>query len=241
LQIFPLLATAKRVIFLTMTQHRIFIAGGTGYMGTRLIAMLLQRGHEVRALARQSSAPKLPPGCVPIIGNALDKNSYAEHVSPADTFVHLVGVSHPNPSKAEQFRNIDLASVQNSVPAAVAAGVKHFVYVSVAHPAPIMQAYWQVRAECEALIRASGLNATILRPWYVLGPGHWWPYALTPMYWLFERLPSTRDTARRLGLVTLMQMLHALTGAIENPSPGIRILEVEQIRRANLNIDKMIK
>ncbi|MGH7454045.1 MAG: SDR family oxidoreductase [bacterium] len=217
-----------------MNKHHIFIAGGTGYMGTRLIAMLLQRGHRVRALARQDSAQKLPPGCVPIIGNALDKNSYAEHISPADTFVHLAGVSHPNPSKAEQFRAIDLVSVQNSVPATVAAGVKHFVYVSVAHPAPIMQAYWQVRAECEALIRASGLSATILRPWYVLGPGHWWPYVLVPMYWLFERLPSTRDTARRLGLVTLKQMLHALAGAVENSSQGIRVLDVEQIRHAEL-------
>lgn len=224
-----------------MNQHRIFIAGGTGYMGTRLIAMLLQRGHEVRALSRQGSVQKLPPGCVPIIGNALDKNSYAEHISPAGTFVHLVGVSHPSPSKAEQFRNIDLASVQNSVPAAVAAGIKHFVYVSVAHPALIMQAYWQIRAECEALICASGLSATILRPWYVLGPGHRWPYVLAPIYWLFERLPSTRDTARRLGLVTLKQMLYALTGAIENPSQGIRVLEVEQIRRANLNNGKMNK
>ena len=221
-----------------MTKQRIFITGGTGYMGTRLIAILLQRGHEVTALARQGSVQKLPPGCVSIIGNALDKNSYAESISPADAFVHLVGVSHPNPSKAEQFRAIDLVSVQNSVPAAVAAGIKHFVYVSVAHPAPIMQAYWQVRAECEALIRASGLNATILRPWYVLGPGHWWPYMLVPMYWLFERLPSTRDTAQRLGLVTLKQMLHVLAGAIENPSQGIRILEVEQIRHANLIMAK---
>jgi uncharacterized protein YbjT (DUF2867 family) len=221
-----------------MTQRRIFIAGGTGYMGTRLISTLLKSGHEVRALARAGSVQKLPSGCVPIIGNALDKDSYAEQISPADTFVHLVGVSHPNPSKAEQFRAIDLVSVQNSVPAAVVAGVKHFVYISVAHPAPIMQAYWRVRAECEALIRASGLNATILRPWYVLGPGHWWPYVLAPMYWLFERLPSTRETAQRLGLVTLKQMLDALTGAIENPCLGIRILNVEQIRRANL---KMIK
>jgi uncharacterized protein YbjT (DUF2867 family) len=226
--------TRNEYILMTMTKHHLFVAGGTGYMGTRLIAMLLQRGHEVRALARQSSAQKLPPGCVPVIGNALDKNAYGKHVRPADTFVHLVGVSHPNPSKAEQFRRIDLASVQNSVPAAVAAGVQHFVYVSVAHPAPVMQAYWQVRAECEALIRASGLNTTILRPWYVLGPGHRWPYVLVPMYWLFQRLPATRDTARRLGLVTLKQMLHTLIGAVENPSQGIRILEVEAIRRANV-------
>jgi len=208
----------------------IFLAGGTGYIGVRLIAELLQRGHNVRALARKGSAQKLPAGCTPIIGNALAKDSYMNHIQPADTFVHLVGVSHPNPSKAELFRTIDLASVQNSVPAAVAAGIKHFVYVSVAHPAPVMKAYWQTRAECEAVIRASGLNATILRPWYVLGPGHRWPYILVPMYRLFEHLPATRETAQRLGLVTLQQMINALVNAVENPVQGVRILDVGQIR-----------
>jgi len=214
-----------------MTKHNIFITGGTGYMGARLIAELLQHGHMVRALARQGSEQKLPTGCLPIIGNALDKNSYMNKIPPAETFVHLVGVSHPNPSKAEQFRAIDLASVQNAVPAAVAAGVKHFVYVSVAHPAPVMKAYWQTRAECEAVICASGLNATILRPWYVLGPGHRWPYVLLPFTWLFERWPATRETAQRLGFVKLNQMIAALVNAVENPVQGIRIMEAVQIRR----------
>ncbi|MCG3117953.1 MAG: hypothetical protein ALAOOOJD_00078 [bacterium] len=191
----------------------------------------MQRGHRVRALAREGSAPKLPAGCTPIRGDVLDKNSYAQQIQPADTLVHLVGVSHPNPAKAEQFRAVDLASMQNSVPAAVAAGIKHFVYVSVAHPAPVMKTYWQTRAECEAILRASGLSSTILRPWYVLGPGHWWPYALAPLYWLFERLPATRATALRCGLVTLRQMLKALVHAVENPAQSVRVMEVAQIRQ----------
>jgi uncharacterized protein YbjT (DUF2867 family) len=175
---------------------------------------------------------------VPIIGNALEMNSYRERIRPAETFVHLVGVSHPNPSKADQFRAIDLTSVQVAVPSAVAAGIRHFVYVSVAQPAPVMQAYIQVRAECEALIRDSGLNATFLRPWYVLGPGHRWPYLLLPMYWIFERIPFTRETARRLGLVTLKQMIAALVWAIENPCQGIRILGVSHIRQAGEQVAK---
>ena len=61
------------------------------------------------------------------------------------------------------------------------AGVQHFVYISVAHPAPMMKAYIEVRSQCEAMIRQSGMNATILRPWYVLGPGHRWPYLLLPI------------------------------------------------------------
>lgn len=215
-----------------INKQNVFVTGGTGYLGARLIAELLTRGHHVRALAREGSAQKLPAGCTPLLGNVLDKSSYERQIQPADTFVHLVGVSHPNPSKAEQFRAVDLASVQNSVPAAVAAGIKHFVYVSVAHPAPVMKTYWQTRAACEAILRASGLSATILRPWYVLGPGHWWPYALVPLYWFFERLPATRATAQRCGLVTLRQMLYALVNVIENPAQSIRVMDVAQIRQS---------
>jgi len=64
----------------------------------------------------------------------------------------------------------------------VASDIKHFVYVSIARPAPVMKEYIQVRKECEEIITGSGLNASIIRPWYVLGPGHRWPYLLIPFY-----------------------------------------------------------
>jgi len=80
------------------------------------------------------------------------------------------------------------------------------------------------------MLRESGMNATILRPWYVLGPGHRWPYALIPVYWLFEKIPATRPGAERLGLVTLRQMTQALVRAVESPVRGVRIVEVPAIR-----------
>jgi uncharacterized protein YbjT (DUF2867 family) len=113
--------------------------------------------------------------------------------------------------------------------------VRHFVYVSVAHPAPVMKAYIEVRSQCEAMIHQSGMNATILRPWYVLGPGHRWPYFLLPIYTLMELLPSTREGATRLGLVTLGQVVRALVEAVETPAHGVRIVEVPQIRAASLS------
>jgi uncharacterized protein YbjT (DUF2867 family) len=213
-----------------MTPKNVFIAGGTGYIGQVLIPLLIERGHEVRALVRRGSERKLPHGCQAVIGNALDVSTFADQVRPSDTFVQLVGVPHPSPAKAAHFQSIDLASVRASVSAADRAGVKHFVYVSVAQPAPVMKAYQAVRAEGEKLIRDSGMNATILRPWYVLGPGHRWAYALLPMYWLFERIPGTRDTARRLGLVALEEMVAALMRSVESPADGILILDVPSIR-----------
>src|SRR5262249_3358812 len=114
--------------------------------------------------------------------------------------------------------------------AARRAAVRHLVYVSVAHPAPAMHAYVSVRKEGEALIAASGLPATILRPWYVLGPGHRWPAAMLPAYWVMERLPWTRESALRLGLVRLPQMVAALVVAVENPPAGVRFAGVPEIR-----------
>jgi len=156
--------------------------------------------------------------------------TYAGQISPADTFVQLVGVAHPSPAKAAEFKRIDLPAGLGAVQAAKTAGIRNFVYVSVAHPAPTMHAYIAVRVECEAAIESAGLDATILRPWYVLGPGHRWPYLLLPVYKLAELLPQTREGTHRLGLVTLEQMLNALTFAVENPTEGRRVFSVREIR-----------
>lgn len=212
-------------------KRNVFITGGTGYVGRSLIPRLLEAGHTVRALVRRGSADKLPEGCEALIGNALDKDSFTHLVSPSDTFVQLVGVPRPSPAKAREFRAIDLESIRASVPAGVEGGIEHFVYLSVAQPAPIMRAYIEVRAEGERLIRESGLkSATIIRPWYVLGPGHRWPYLLLPAYWVLERLPSTRETARRLGLVTIEQMINTLVAVIETPGSGIKVIGVPEIK-----------
>src|SRR6185369_6339221 len=106
--------------------HTIFLAGGTGYMGRRLIPELLARGHLVRALVRPGSEGKLPPGCQPVPGNALDSAIFLAEVPGADTWVHLIGVAHPAPWKGDQFRAVDLASVRAAAGAAVSAGVQHF-------------------------------------------------------------------------------------------------------------------
>jgi len=215
-----------------MARHHVFVTGGTGYLGRRVLPELLSRGHAVRALVRAGSESRLPAGCEAVVGDAPRAETFSGRVSPCDTLLQLVGVPHPSPAKAALFRSIDLASLRASVAAAVSSGVAHFVYVSVAHPAPAMKAYWRARAEGEEILGASGLDSTILRPWYVLGPGHRWPYALLPLYWALERIPATREGARRLGLVTLSQMVRALSAAVESPPHGRRIVGVPEIRAA---------
>ena len=211
----------------------IFVTGGTGYIGKELIPELVARGHRVRALARPASISSVPAGATPIVGDALDPATFAGALDDKTTLVHLVGTPHPNPSKASEFERVDLASIRASVEAARRASIAHLVYVSVAHPAPVMHAYIAARIAGEAAVVGSGLRATILRPWYVVGPGHWWPLMLAPLYAIGEWLPGMRESARRLGLVTLPQMVAALVRAIEEPlAERVRYVDVAAIRAA---------
>ena len=211
---------------------RVFITGGTGYVGRRLVRALLELGHEVRVLTRPGSAIRVPSGARAVVGDALDASSFQHELRSGDTLVHLVATPHPSPGKAAEFRTVDLPSILASVSAARHAGAAHVVYVSVAQPAPVMQDYIAVRAQGEAALAASGLTTTVLRPWYVLGPGHWWPLALVPLYAIARLVPATRAGAHRLGLVRLDQMVSALVRAVEQPpAPGsIALVDVPGIR-----------
>ena len=179
---------------------------------------------------------RIPAGATAVIGDALNEDSIAGALRAGDTVIHLVGTPHPSPTKADQFDRVDLMSIRCTVGAAKRAGIDHLVYVSVAQPAPVMAHYLWVRSLGEAMIREAELTASILRPWYVLGPGHWWPKVIAPLYRLAEMIPATRASAERLGLVTIEQCVTALVREAENPprTGQRRIIDVPGIRQAHL-------
>jgi len=210
----------------------VFITGGTGYIGRRLIPLLQKQGYAVTALVRKQSVDKLPKGCTPVIADPFDAATYAKDIAPNSIFIHLLGVSHPGPKKKLLFYSVDLASVKASVEAARKAGVIYFVYISVAqYPTKIMESYQDARAQAEQVIRDSGIRAAFIRPWYIVGPGHYWPLVLQPLFRLMEYIPVTTEKAKALALVSLRKMLLALQQAVNNPPNGpLRIIEIPEIR-----------
>jgi nucleoside-diphosphate-sugar epimerase len=188
--------------------RRVLLCDGTDVLARYLAMALSRRDHDVRLLA----SPEL-------------------EAARGDTVVHFAGSPRLWPSDVARFRDSHLARTRGVIAAAQAARARHFVYVSVARPAPIATAFAEICAEAEELVRGSRLNVTILRPWYVVGPGQRWPMLLAPLYWLADFVPAWRDDARRLGLVTLREMIRMLVKAIEQPVVGERVLGVEQIRR----------
>jgi uncharacterized protein YbjT (DUF2867 family) len=213
----------------------IFITGGTGYIGTRLIKKLIEHGHEVIALVRSGSENKVPVGARVVTGNPFYASSFHNFIPENSVYVQLLGVSHPSPKKKELFRKVDLVSVKASANAAANAKVSHFVYVSVSmSPSKIMKDYQEVRKEGEAYCLSKNLNCTFIRPWYVLGPGHWWPVLLLPFYGIAELVPLWKQAARAKGLVTIGQMIQTLIDVIKSNPQKLLYIEISQIKRKHL-------
>ncbi len=210
----------------------VFITGGTGYIGTRLIKALLKEGNfHIKALTRKGSENKLPVGCEVIFGDALNGGSYKDQIDKNSIFVHLIGVAHPSPAKKEQFKKIDLVSVQQSAMSAAEAGVRHFIYLSVSmYPTKIMKDFQQVRAEAERILQQQHFVSSFIRPWYVLGPGHWWPIVLKPFFWIAKLIPSKREAAKNLDTVTISQMINTLVYAVKNQPSSTIIYDVAGIK-----------
>lgn len=215
------------------SKRTVFITGASGYIGTRLAKRLLKKGHRVIALVRKGSENKIPKSADIVIGNPFDAKTFQQKIPADAVIVQLLGVAHPSPKKSQKFKEIDLRSVKATADAAANAGITHFVYVSVAMaPIKFMQAYQEVRKQGEQYCLSKTFNCTFIRPWYVIGPGHWWPVLLLPIYGLAEIIPSWRIKARAMALVTIKQMLHALINVIEDESSSQRILETKDIRRS---------
>lgn len=185
-------------------------------------------------LVRKGSEKKLPKGAEAIIADPFSSESFATSIPRGCIFVQLLGVSHPGPKKKDLFRTIDLASTKASASAAALSGAAHFIYISVAQTQTrIMKDYQECRAEAESFIKATGMSATFIRPWYVVGPGHYWPLFFLPLFKVLEWIPATAQKAKALRLVSIHQMLRTLVFAIEHPAHGIRILEIAAIRKMN--------
>ena len=169
---------------------KVLVTGASGFVGRATCAELGRRGHEVVALVRRPGSE--PPGTAAQIGDLTDAASLQEGVSSlrADAVIHLAAeiasqrdarkVWEVNAEGTRRLLEACLSDVQ-------AAGAPRFVLASTvvtgdAHgellepdkPLPVETPYGESKQEAEKLVRESGLDAVIVRPSHVYGPGGWY-------------------------------------------------------------------
>jgi uncharacterized protein YbjT (DUF2867 family) len=152
----------------------VLITGGSGFVGRSLAERLARRDAGLRItvptrrLMRASPLKALPTLTLIEADIAhTDDAALAALVAGHDAVVHLVAVLHGN---EERFRRLHVELPRRLAAACAAAGVRRLVHVSalgVARDAPSM--YLRSKAEGEALLRASGLDVTVLRPSVMFG------------------------------------------------------------------------
>lgn len=169
---------------------RIFVAGATGYIGSRLVPRLLDAGHDVVVLTREAGRVDVRPwgDRVEVVeGDVTDSRVVTGAMFGIDAVVHLV---HSMESSKSDFREVERRSARTVASAAQLAGVGHIIYLGalvptatmphgrVQHdgagqkqPSPDLSPHLASRVETGRVLADAGPPVTELRASIVLGAG----------------------------------------------------------------------
>jgi nucleoside-diphosphate-sugar epimerase len=169
---------------------RVFVTGGSGFVGGRLIASLVADGDEVRALARSDAAAKAVSdvGAEPVRGDLSDSAAITEGAAGCELAFHSAAkVDDFGPW--EDFVRVNVDGTRNVVRGCAAAGVRRLVHVSteavliageplvdVDETAPrrtdSKAPYSRSKAMAEEVVLGeAGIERVIVRPRFVWGAG----------------------------------------------------------------------
>jgi len=152
----------------------VLVAGGSGFIGTRLCGELVDRGHDVTALSRSPDDGDLPEGVGTAIGDVTAFDSVASSVDGHDAVVNLVALSplFEPPGGNRMHDEVHRGGTESLVRAAEAGGVERFVQLSALGADPDGATHYiRAKGRAERAVRESGLDWVIFRPSVVFGDG----------------------------------------------------------------------
>ncbi|MGV8840302.1 MAG: NAD-dependent epimerase/dehydratase family protein [Bauldia sp.] len=211
---------------------RVLVTGANGFIGSGVVAALVEAGRPVRAATRGTSA--LPPGIEgAVIGDLRTPTNLSEALHGVEAVVHTAGLAHEKNHDEAALRAVNAEATAKLARAARAAGVKTFVLLSSIRaqsgpsadhplteddPAAPTDAYGRSKREAEELLAASGAPFVVLRPVLVHGPGM--RFNMAALAGLAARgapLPLARFGAAR-SIVARRHLADAVLLAIRNPA-----------------------
>ena len=149
-------------------EQPIAITGGTGFVGQAVLDVAGENGVMIEALARKHS-DRQHTRVEWVLGDLHDQKALDRLAAGARAVIHIAGLTNtPDPA---QFARVNVEGTANVIAAAKRDGVRRFVFVSsLSAREPQLSRYGASKAEAEELVKASGLDWTIVRPPAVYGP-----------------------------------------------------------------------
>jgi uncharacterized protein YbjT (DUF2867 family) len=154
----------------------VLVLGATGFLGRRLVAVLLAAGYRVRCLVRdvQRAADLAGDRTEIVPGDMLDVESVAraaESVRAIYFCVHTLS-KQADEHRTSDFMDVEQTGLGNVIDAARRHGVRRLLYVTAIGTAPDAVSSWaRGRARTEKMLFDSGLDVTVLRPGMIVGHG----------------------------------------------------------------------
>ena len=160
-----------------MRFYSIAVLGGTGFLGTRLVARLIKDGHQVTVLSRDREQHKhllVLPGLTLENCDVYSEAQLSERLRGKDVVINLVGILNERGFGGAGFRRAHTELTQGVIKAARSAGVDRLLQVSALKAATDAPSYYlRSKGEAEKLIRdkSGPLDWTIFQPSVMFGPG----------------------------------------------------------------------
>jgi uncharacterized protein YbjT (DUF2867 family) len=208
---------------------RILVTGGSGFVGNWVVAELLARGHQVRALVRPGSEKKLRAAAqVEVVsGEVMSPETVARAAAGCEAAVHLIGIIREFPGRGVTFERLHYEATVTVLEAARAAGVWRYLQMSAlgARPAPA-DPYHVTNHRADEYVRLSGLAYTIFRPSVIYGPEDQSLNLFARQLRRFPVYPVIGDGRYQMQPVPVWTMAQAFARALELPDTENRVYDV---------------
>jgi NADH dehydrogenase len=197
---------------------KVFVTGGSGFVGSEVIRQLLAAGNEVRALVHSKTTTSSNPQLELWPGDATAPETLKGALSGCEAVIHLIGIIREFPDKQVTFQRLHIDATRNILTATREQGIRRYLHMSSNGTRPDGVAeYHKSKWAAEELVRNSGLDATIFRPSVIFGPGDDFVNMLAAIIRRTPIMPVIGDGEYQLAPVAVANVATGFVRALTQP------------------------
>jgi uncharacterized protein YbjT (DUF2867 family) len=201
----------------SIKMRRIFVTGGTGFVGKHVVRALLARGFLVRCLVRPGSERGLRgfESIDRVPGDVLRSEGLAASAEGCAAVVNLVGIIREHRTRGITFDRLHVQATRNMLALAKEAGITRYLQMSALGARPDARSrYHETKWRAEEAVRQSGTEWTIFRPSVIFGQGDEFTTVLAGMIRRLPAVPVLGDGQYRLQPVVVEHVAEGITRAL---------------------------
>ena len=218
---------------------KVFVTGGSGFVGREVLWRLHEAGHGIRLLSRRAGSESVRQlayrhraEIVP--GTCNDAAALRAGMNDCGAVIHLVGII--SELAGNTFERAHLEATHQVLAAATAVGVKRMIHLSaLGTRAGARSRYHQTKWAAEELVRASDRDWTIFRPSVIFGRDDGFVNRLAKLCRWSPAIPVFGPGTNQLQPIAVQDVAHCLAGALAHRGAIRRTLDLCGTERISMN------